>query len=384
MGRGERMSGGRRRGIVPAIEVDISAREDVPAWLAYGTPVFTILAALSVGGVALLALGVNPIAAYERMFVNTLTDAPERTRTLLRAVPLVLTGLAVYLPLRAGLWNIGAEGQLYLGAITGTWIGLNVSQSPVVLLPLSIFGGALAGGVWGLIPGYLRARRGVNEIIATLMLTFIGVRLAEFLVNGPMQGGLGNIPRSGNLPAAAQLPAVGLPGFEETHAGVLIALAAVVFVWLLLTRTERGFEIAVTGSNADAARQAGMNTGLIYVFVLALGGALAGLAGAIEMTGVEGRLYPEFSPGYGFTAIPIALLGRRGALRIGVAGLFFALLFVGGANMEFAFDIPAAIVEVIQALVILFLITAEFFKRYRITLRRVETPGPAAAAGEGD
>ena len=127
-----------------------------------------------------------------------------------------------------------------------------------------------------------------------------------------------------------------------------------------------------------------MNTGLLYVFVLALGGALAGLAGAIEMTGVEGRLYPGFSPGYGFTAIPIALLGRRGALRIGAAGLFFALLFVGGANMEFAFDIPAAIVEVIQALVILFLITAEFFKRYRITLRRVETPGPAAAAGEGD
>ena len=207
------MNGRKQRGILPAIEVDVSAREDVPARLAYGTPVFTILAALSVGGVALLALGVNPIAAYERMFVNTLANAPERTRTLLRAVPLVLTGLAVYLPLRAGLWNIGAEGQLYLGAISGTWIGLNVSQSPVVLLPLSILGGALAGGIWGLIPGYLRARRGVNEIIATLMLTFIGVRLAEFLVNGPMQGGLGNIPRSGNLPAAAQLPAVGLPGF---------------------------------------------------------------------------------------------------------------------------------------------------------------------------
>jgi ABC-type uncharacterized transport system permease subunit len=378
------MSGPQGRGIVPSIEIDVSAREDVPAWLAYGTPVFTILAALSVGGIALFALGVNPVAAYERMFVNTLLDGPERTRTLLRAVPLVLTGLAVYLPLRAGLWNIGAEGQLYLGAIAGAWIGLNVSQSPVVLIPLSILGGAVAGGIWGLIPGYLRARRGVNEIIATLMLTFIGVRLAEFLVNGPMQGGLGNIPRSGDLPAAAQLPVIGIPGFEETHAGVLVALAAVVFIRVLITRTERGFEIVVTGSNADAARGAGIHTNLIYVFVLALGGGLAGLAGAIEMAGVEGRLYPDFSPGYGFTAIPIALLGRRGAVRIGVAGLFFALLFVGGANMEFAFDIPAAIVEVIQALVILFLITAEFFKRYRITLGRAETPGPAAAAGEGD
>ena len=144
------MSGtrGRIRRILPSVEVDVSAREDVPAWLAYGTPVFTVLGALAVGAVALLALGVNPIAAYERMFLNTLLDEFERTQTLLRAVPLVLTGLAVYLPLRAGLWNIGAEGQLYLGAIAGTWIGLNVSAPAVVLVPLSLLGAAVAVGLW--------------------------------------------------------------------------------------------------------------------------------------------------------------------------------------------------------------------------------------------
>jgi simple sugar transport system permease protein len=364
------------------VAVDVSARENVPPWLAYGTPVFTVLAALAVGGVALLALGVDPLAAYQRMFLNTLLDEFERTQTLLRAVPLVLTGLAVYLPLRAGLWNIGAEGQLYLGAIAGTWIGLNVSAPAIVLVALSMLGAAIAGGLWGLIPGYLRARRGVNEIIATLMLTFVGIKLAEYLLNGPMQSSGGNVAESDTLPAVARLPEIGLPGFGSIHAGVLIAVAAVAVIRLLVTRTERGFEIVVTGSNPGAARQAGMNTGWIYVFVLAVGGALAGVAGAIEIAGVAGKLRPSFSPGYGFTAIPIALLGRRGALRIGAAGLFFALLFVGGAGMEFAFDVPAAIVEVIQALVILFLITAEFFKRYRIGVRRAEPKDPAAASGE--
>lgn len=377
------MSGGRAwlAATVPAVEIDVSAREDVPPWLAYGTPLFTVLAALAVGAVALLALGVNPLTAYERMFLTTLLDEFERTQTLLRAVPLVLTGLAVYLPLRAGLWNIGAEGQLYLGAIAGTWIGLNVSAPGVVLLGLSILGAAVAGGFWGLIPGYLRSRRGVNEIIATLMLTFVGVRLAEYLLNGPMQGSGGNVPESNALPAAARLPEIGLPAFGETHAGVLIAVAAVALIRLLITRTEQGFEIVVAGSNPEAARQAGMSTGWIYVFVLAVGGALAGVAGAVEIAGIEGKLRPGFSPGYGFTAIPIALLGRRGALRIGAAGLFFAVLFVGGSGMEFAFDVPAAIVEVIQALVILFLITAEFFKRYRVKLRRAESPGAAATGG---
>jgi simple sugar transport system permease protein len=378
------MSGVRSaRGIVPSVEIDVSARENVPGWLTYGTPVFTILAALGVGGGALLALGVDPVAAYERMFVTTFLDEFERRQTLLRAVPLVLTGLAVYLPLRAGLWNIGAEGQLYLGAIAGTWIGLNVSAPGTTLVVLSMLGAALAGGVWGLIPGYLRARRGVNEIIATLMLTFIGIRLSEYLVNGPMQGGLGNVPESDRLPEAAQLPEIGVPAFGDVHAGVLIAVAAVAVIRLLIANTEQGFEIVVTGSNPEAARQAGMNTGWIYMLVLTVGGAIAGVAGAIEIAGVQGSLQPGFSPGYGFTAIPIALLGRRGALRIGAAGVFFAVLFVGGAGMENAFNIPAAIVEVIQALVILFLITAEFFKRYRIEIRRVETPG-AAAAGEGE
>lgn len=356
--------------------LDVSAREDVPAWLTYGTPVITVAGALALGAVALVALGVDPVAAYETMFVQTLTTGFGVTQTLLRAVPLVLAGLAVYLPLRAGLWNIGAEGQLYLGAIVGTWIGVNVSAPGAVLVPLLCLGAGVAGGLWALVPGWLRAKRGVNEIIVSLMLTFVGIELAGYLVRGPMQGGAGNFPESEALPAAAQLPSLG-----SVHVGVVVALVATVAVRLLVGRTVTGYEVTVTGSNAEAAEKAGVDVEWVYVFVMVAGGALAGLAGAIEVAGIQGRLRPDFSPGYGFTAIPIALLGRRGALRVLLAGVFFAVLVVGGSSMELSFGVPAALVEVIQALVVLFLITAEFFKRYRISVERADRPN--LAAGEG-
>ena len=232
--------------------------------------------------------------------------------------PLLLASLGEIVSERAGVLNLGVEGMMLVGALTGfattVWTG-----SPW----LGVLVGAGAG--------------------------------------------------------AARLPDIGLPRFGPTHAGVLVAIAAVAVIRLLIARTEFGFEIVVTGSNPEAARQAGMNTGWIYMLVLALGGALAGVAGAVEIAGVQGKLQPAFSPGYGFTAIPIALLGRRGAGRVLLAALFFAVLIVGGSSMEITFGVPAALVEVIQALVILFLITAEFFKRYRVDLVRAE-PGPGAGA----
>jgi len=331
---------------------------------------------------------VNPVAAYGTMFVNTLTTPFGVTEVLLRSVPLVLTGLAVYLPLRAGLWNIGAEGQLYLGAIAGTWFALNVGGPSLVVVPVMLVGAGVAGGLWALVPGLLRARRGVNEIIVSLMLTFVGVEFAGYLVRGPMKGGQGNFPVSETLPTAAQLPQLGglFPALERVHVGVFVAILAAVAIRYLLRSTKTGYEVTVTGSNADAAEGSGIDVDRVYVLVFVLAGVLAGMAGAIEIAGIQGRLRPNFSPGYGFTAIPIALLGRRGALRVFLAGLFFAVLVVGGSSMELAFSIPAAIVEVIQALVILFLITAEFFKRYRISIERDERepPAPESGAAGGD
>lgn len=361
------------------VDITVAAREDLPPWLVYGAPVFTLVAALGVSAIALLVLEFDPLAVYEVMFIETVTNEFGLTNTLIRGVPLVLTGLAVYLPLKGGLWNIGAEGQLYIGAIAGAWIGLNIGLPAVFLVPLMLVVAALAGGVWGGIPGWLRARWDVNEIITTLLLTFVAIELNGYMVRGPMQGGAGNFPVSELFPPAARFPS--LPG-TEVHIGVVVALLAAIAVYALLRLTRLGFEITFVGSNHDAARQAGMNSVLVYVFVLLAGGALAGMAGIIEVAGLQSRLRPEFSPGYGFTAIPIALLGRNGAPQVVLAGLFFAVLFVGGFAVRTQFGVPAAIVDIIQALVILFLITAEFFKQYRVSLTVERGATPDATGGE--
>lgn len=363
------------------VKVDLNAREDVPRWLSYGTPVFTVLMALAVSAVALVVLDVNPIAAYSTMFIETASDELGLRQTLEKSVPLVLTGLAVYFPLRAGLWNIGAEGQLYVGAIAGTWVGLNVGAPTYVLLPLALVVAGIAGAVWAGIPGWLRARWNVNEIITTLLLTFVAIELASYMVRGPMQGGQGNFPVSALLPSAATLPEILQTG---VHAGLVVGLLAVVATYVIVTKTRFGFEVTFVGSNPAAATQAGMSTFKVYLVVFLLGGALAGFAGFNEIAGVQGRLRPDFSPGYGFTAIPIALLGRNGAFRVLLAALFFALLFVGGSSMEVVYGVPAALIDVIQALIILFLITAEFIKSYEIdvTVEREPTDQPTGAMGE--
>jgi len=356
------------------VAVTVDAREDIPAWLSYGTPVFTVLAALAVSAIALVVLDVNPVAAYMTMFVDTLFTEFGLSETLTKAVPLILTGLAVYLPLKAGLFNIGAEGQLVAGALAGTWIGLNVSLPGLALIPLMFVAAAVAGGIWAGIPAYLRAKWDVNEIITSLLLTFVALEIQSYLLRGPMQGGTGNFPQSDRFSEAATIPEL----FGGVHAGLLAALCMVVVTYVLMTRTRLGFEITFVGSNDEAAQQAGMSKFYVYLLVFVVGGAFAAMGGISEIAGAQGRYRAGFEPGYGFTAIPIALLGRNSAFKVMLAGLFFAVLFVGGSSMEVAFGVPAALVEIIQALVILFLITAEFFKSYRvgIDLKRgpAETP----------
>lgn len=364
-------------------EVDFEARQEVPRWLAYGSSVFTILAALLVSSVALISLNVNPLDAYNIMFVQPLTGLSGISNVLEKTTPLLLAGLAVYLPLRAGLWNIGATGQIYIGAIIGSWIGINVTAPSFVLLTLMFVGAGLGGAVWGFIPGYLRAKWGVNEIIVSLLIAYAAIEINGYMVRGPMQGGAGNFPVSEILPDAALLPDIPVIG---SHIGIIIGLLAAVVVYVVVQKTNAGYEITFTGSNSDAAEQAGMNSLWIYVAVFVVGGALAGMAGLIEIAGVQERLRPDFSPGYGFTAIVIALLGRDNAFKVVLAALFFGLLLVGGTSLEVAYTVPAALVEIIQALVILFLITAEFLKSYKVDIDfgfGESDPQPTGSTEEG-
>ncbi|MGQ3413691.1 ABC transporter permease [Natrinema sp. LN54] len=348
--------------MTPAIEVE--SRDSTPRWLDYGAPVLTILAALFVAAIPLLWIGANPILVYEQIFLDSLLDLGGIADILTTATPLFLAGLSVYIPLKAGLWNIGAEGQLYVGAIVGTYIGLNYGVPSYVLLVLMVLSSGLAAALYGAIPGYLRAEHDVNEIISSLMLTFAATTFAGYLLRGPLQG-RGGQTATDRLPDAAELPTVLHP---RLHVGVGILAIAAVLGTLLLTRTRLGYEITFIGSNPAAAKQAGISSYKIYILVFLIGGFLAGLAGIIEIAGVHGRLFESFSPGYGFTAVAVALLGRNGVFRVLLAALFFGVLTAGGTTVAITMDVPNALVDVIVALTILFLLTAEFITEYRLAV----------------
>lgn len=323
-----------------------------------------IIASLVVGAIPILMNGVSPIAAYYEMLVKPLTSMYGISETLVKLIPLLLAGLAVYLPLRAGLWNVGAEGQLYIGAIATTWIGLRVNAPELVLLSLMIIGGALAGAFWGFIPGYLRAKWGVNEILVSLLMVFIAEALNTYAILHPLAR-TGGFPASPILPT--QLPTI---GGTRLHYGILFAVVSAIGIYLLLERTTLGYEITVMGSNPTAAQESGISKYHTYILAMTIGGLLGGLAGVGEVAGLLGRLRGSVSPGYGFTAIPIALLGRDGVPQVVLASCFFALLFTGGRGLQSAFGLPFALTEIIQALVILFLIVGMTLRRYKINLVR--------------
>lgn len=351
--------------------IDIKSREHVPRWLAYGAPLGTILAALVVAAVPLLWLGINPLAVYDEIFVGTFTSLGGIADIMRTATPLFLTGLAVYIPLKAGLWNIGAEGQFFAGAVVATAIGIHLSLPTVALLPLMVLAGGIAAALFGAIPGYLRAEHNVNEIISSLMLTFAATAFTGYLLRGPMQG-RGGTSATDPLPDAAQFPSILHP---RLHLGVGILFLVGILAYLLVNRTRLGYEITFTGANPTAARQSGISQYKIYLLVFVIGGLLAGIAGVLEVAGVHGRLFDpdEFSPGYGFTAIAVALLGRNGVGRVFLAAMFFGVLTAGSSTVAVTLNVPSALIDVIVALTILFLLTAEFIKTYRVSIDRGQT-----------
>jgi len=345
--------------------VDVSHREESGRALDLGLPVLTVLGALFVGAIPLLALGTDPLAFYWTMLVSSPSSSNGSLRVLVKLVPLVLAGLTVYLPLKCGLINIGAEGQIYMGGIAATWAAMNVSGSSLVVLGSMVGCGMLAGGFWAAIPAYLRSKWDVNEIIVTVFMTFIAIQLNEYMIRGPLQGRTG-FPSSPLFSEAAILPTV---MGDTLHVGIISVPIAVAIAYLLLNRTQTGYEIRLMGSNPDAAEQAGVSKLRIFMLTMILGGLFSGLAGMIEVSAIQNKLISNFSPRYGFTAIPIALLGQNGAVRVAFAALFFAVLSVGGTDAAATYGVSNSIIDFIEASVILFLIAAEFFRRYRVDVR---------------
>ncbi|HWP49941.1 MAG TPA: ABC transporter permease [Candidatus Limnocylindrales bacterium] len=318
----------------------------------------TILLALLVGMIPLILTGNNPVKAYIALFQGAFGSLYGLTETLVKAIPLILTGLAVSFPLRAGFWNIGAEGQLYLGAMAATGVALTFGHlASFILLPLVILSGFLAGALWGLVPAFLKVRLQVNEILLTLMMNYVAVNGSNYLVYGPLKDPQGaNFPITATFSEAAWLPR--LPG-TRLHAGIILAFTMAGVLYLILGKTRLGYEIKVVGANPQVALYGGISLMTITLIVMMIGGGLAGLAGVGEVAGLQHRLRKDISPGYGYTAIPIALLGKGHPIGVTIAALLFGALFVGGSHMQQTTKVPVALISIIQALVVLFVVAGE-------------------------
>ena len=359
----------------PAFTLRVEPRERVPGWLPPAISVGAVVLALVVGGVILALAGGDPLATYAQIARSAFGNAGVFSDTLVKAIPLMLVGLACALAFRMRLWNIGAEGQFFMGAWGASAVVLAPLVAPTtsgwVTIPLMMLAGMAAGALWGLIPGALKARFNVNEIISTLMLNYIAIAWVDFWIFGVWsEGGFqmsATFPRSAWLPRLADY-ARQVPAFSglTTHLGLVFALVAAAVVWWILRRSRWGYEIRLVGDNPRAAEYAGVPIGRQVVLVLMASGALAGLAGMSEISGVVHRLQGAISPGYGFTGIIVAWLAKLNPFAIILVSILFGALILAGREIQ-----PSGIPKMIQGIVLVCLIASDFLLRYRVRLRRV-------------
>ncbi|REC55052.1 ABC transporter permease [Rhodosalinus sediminis] len=343
-------------------------RESASPALTVLAPLGAIGAALVVAGLLIAVAGANAFEAYGLILEGAFGSRLGVTETLTRATPLILTGLAAAVAFRARLWNIGGEGQFYLGALAVTAFGLVPgiagAPAPVAILACLVVG-ALAGTLLLLVPVTLKLRFGVDEVVTTLLLNFVAILFVSMMIEGPLRDPLAfGWPQSMPAPDAALLPKL----LERTrlHAGLLIALALAVAVWWVQARTVFGMRARAAGLNARAAGFAGVPLARTLALVGCLSGGLAGLAGAIEVLGVKGYVTTDLSPNYGYSGIVIAMLANLNALGVIAAALFSAVMFVGADSMSRALGIPSYIADVTVALSLLTMLVAIFLTQYRV------------------
>jgi len=318
-------------------------------------PVLSLLLALAVSAIPIMLAGKNPLLAYYEMLLGSVGGQIRIGVSLTKATPLLFTGLSVALAFRSGLFSIGAEGQLYMGALGGTMAALYLPGLPKpLLITASILAGFVFGAIWGLIPGYLKARHNTNEIITTIMLNYIAFWFISFLVHGPLREPSAMFSYTYEVPDAAKLPIL-IKG-TQLHAGFLLALALVFLTYVLIKHTSLGFQLRSVGSNPEASHYAGMNISRNILVTMALSGGLAGLAGVTEIIGVQYRLSDFFSPGFGYDGIAVALLGANTPGGVLFASLFFGMLRAGASVMQRRIGVPSYTALIIQGLAVFFVV----------------------------
>jgi len=347
---------------------------------------FSLIGALLLGAVLLWIMGVNPFDAYRVLLTGPFRSSFGFTEALTRAVPLILVGLGIVISFRSGILNIGGEGQLLMGAVSGAAVALALAELPgPILIPVVLITSFLAGGMWGAIAGWLRARFSVSEILSTIMLNYISIQLYLFLIRGPLIDpqqvlfGTG-VPQTARVPDAAFLTTL-MQG-TRLHSGLIIGIVLAVIVFIFLWKTTVGFKMRAVGAGPPSARYSGINVEFFMVLAMFLAGGFAGLAGSVEVIGVHRRAIEGLAAGYGFTGIVVALFGRLHPLGVVPAGILFGALIVGGDMMQRAVQMPAALVTAIQGLVILFVVSSnvllykpELIMKFLSRFKRVPAPG---------
>lgn len=323
-----------------------------------GLPFVSILFASILGSLIMWIAGYDPLVALPALLQGAFGGPTQIGETIMRSTPLIFTGLAVGFGFRANLFNIGAEGQLFMGGLAAASLGLLLGGlSPWLSLPILVVAGMLAGAAWAFIPAILKAKVGAHEVITTMMFSWIGRYIVAWLVAGPMMDKSG-IPQTAMLPPSAQLPTLNqvlsiIPA-SRAHLGFVIALVLAVVVWLILKYTVLGFETRAVGFNPFASENGGISVASTTVKALCISGALAGLAGASEVTGVYHRLFNEFSSGFGFTGIAVALLAKNHPIAVIPAAILFGALDAGATTMQLEASVPKQLIGIVQALIIFF------------------------------
>ena len=326
-----------------------------------------LLLVILVTGIIIALSGKSPLAAFQCMVKGAFGTKNSVAETLIKAVPLLLSGLGLTICYRTGLTSVGSEGQIIMGGLMATIVGVNLGGLPApVVIPMAMTAGIIGGGIWAGIAGLLKAKLGVSEVINTIMLNYVATYLVAYLVDGPIQEAAGHYPQSDLLGENAWLPVI-LPG-TRMHLGVILAAVSVVLVYMLLWKLPLGYQMRAVGNNPIAAKTNGINVARNMVLAMFLSGAFAGLAGSVEIMGIHHRLMNGFSSSYGFDSMAVALLGGLHPVGVTIAAIFFGALRTGANTMQRTLQVPVSLVNVIQGLVILFVLMQALLSRFTIRI----------------
>jgi len=351
------------------MQLVLERRPERSAAIATASPLIAIALTIVTFAILFAIIGKNPIAALMVYFIEPLTDPFSLQEIAVKATPLVMIAVGLSLCYIANIWNIGAEGQFLVGAVCGSWLAVrtNGTDAGPWVLPVMLVLGALGGALYALIPAVLKVRYGASEILTSLMLVYVADLFLDYLVRGPWRDPQGfNFPTTAEFDSGATMPLL-IEG-SRVHLGAVIELIVVAVTWITLRRSIKGFEIRLVGAAPKAARFAGFDSDRLILFTFAVSGALAGLAGIIEVAGPVGHLQPNISPGYGFTAIIVAFLGRLNPIGILIAGLFLALTFIGGEGAQISLKVPLDLTKVFQGILLFYVLACDSLILYRFRL----------------